>query len=182
MEYISALNISDFTNYEKVRKELKRKRSSRNKASANPISDTFITEGDDALFGFLNRHGLANEPELLVLSSNRHYYYDYEDLRGVKTLINQKKLNHIKELNEFLKNIHNALSPNTNFIGYFSDLTTQKGISLSSRMYKKVINFLDSKIEFEIDKFDMSRRLESHGFKVIEMTEINGLTYFLTQN
>jgi hypothetical protein len=182
MEYISALNISDFTNFERVRKELKRKSSFPNKANANPIIDTSITEGDDALLGFLNRHGLANEPELLVLSSNRHYYYDYEDLRGVKTLINQKKLNHIKELNEFLKNIYSVLSPNTNFIGYFSDLTTQKGNSLSSRMYKKIINFLDSKIEVEIDKFDMSRLLESHGFKVIEMTEINGLTYFLTQN
>jgi uncharacterized protein Smg (DUF494 family) len=49
-------------------------------------------------------------------------------------------------------------------------------------MYKKFINFLDSRTEIEIDKKDISRLLESHGFKVIDMTEINGLTYFLTQN
>ena len=182
MEYISALNISDFTNYERVRKELKRKSQFRDKPKTTSISDTYITEGDDSLLGYLNRHGLANEPELLVLSSNRHYYYDYEDLRGIKTLINQKKLNHIKELNEFLNDIHNALSPNTNFIGCFSDRTNQKGISLSSRMYKKVINFLDSRIEVEIDKEDISRLFELHGFKLVDMTEINGLTYFLTQN
>jgi hypothetical protein len=100
----------------------------------------------------------------------------------VKTLINQKKLNHIKELNDFLFNVHNLLSPKTHFIGCFSDYKTQKGISLSSRMYKKIINFLDSRIETEIDKRELSRLLESHGFKVIDMTEINGLTYFITQN
>ena len=182
MEYISVLNISDFINYEEVRKELERSERSRKKTNADLVRDTFITESDDAFSGYLNWHGLSNEQGLLVLTSNRHYYYDYEDLRGVKTLINQKKLNHIKELNEFLRNVHSALSPKTNFVGCFSDRTTQKGISLSSRMYKKVINFLDSRIEIEIDKNHMSRLLELHGFKVIDMTEINGLTYFLTQN
>ena len=49
-------------------------------------------------------------------------------------------------------------------------------------MYKKIINFLDSRVETEIDKRELSRLLESHGFKVIDMTEINGLTYFITQN
>lgn len=34
----------------------------------------------------------------------------------------------------------------------------------------------------EIDSKDFSRLLESHGFKVLDMTEINGLTYFRTQN
>jgi hypothetical protein len=49
-------------------------------------------------------------------------------------------------------------------------------------LYKKVINFLDSKIDVDIDRKDFSRLLESHGFKIIDMTEINGLTYFRTQN
>ena len=59
---------------------------------------------------------------------------------------------------------------------------SQKGISMTSRMYKKFINFLDSKIDIEIDSKDISKLLESHGFKIIDMTEINGLTYFRTQN
>jgi hypothetical protein len=49
-------------------------------------------------------------------------------------------------------------------------------------MYKKLINFLDSRIDIEIDSKGISRLLESHGFKIIDMTEINGLTYFRTQN
>ena len=182
MENISALDLTDFPIGEKISLKFKWNKRSNNKPKTNPVTDKFISDGEDKFLDYLNWHGLANETELLVLSSNGHYYYDFEDLRGVKTLINQKKLNHIKELNDFLFNVHNLLSPKTHFIGCFSDYKTQKGISLSSRMYKKIINFLDSRIETEIDKRELSRLLESHGFKVIDITEINGLTYFLTQN
>ena len=104
-----------------------------------------------------------------------------EDFKGVKTLINQKKLNLIKELNDFLNTVYNVLSPKTNFIGFFSARKDKKGVGLSSKMYKKFVNFLNSKFEIEIDKQYLLKLLESHGFKVVDMTEINGLTYFLTQ-
>jgi len=58
----------------------------------------------------------------------------------------------------------------------------KRELVVTSRLYKKVINFLDSKIDVDIDSKDFSRLLESHGFKIIDMTEINGLTYFRTQN
>jgi hypothetical protein len=100
----------------------------------------------------------------------------------VTTLINIKKLNMIKHLDNFLQSIVHVLSPKTNFIGCFSDWKTQKGLRLSSRMYKGFINFLDAKIDIEIDRKSVLRILESHGFKVMDMTEINGLTYFRAQN
>jgi hypothetical protein len=53
---------------------------------------------------------------------------------------------------------------------------------MTSRFYKRFLNFLDSRIDVEIDRKDFSMQLESHGFKIIDMTEINGLTYFRTQN
>lgn len=180
MEYISALDIFDFINNERVNNKLNRDKNSGGKA--NPFGDSYLSGNDDPFSGYLNWHGLANEPDMLILSSDKHYYYDYDDLKGVKTLINQKKLNHIKQLNDFLYNVHSALSPKTNFIGCFSDRSAQKGVSLTSRMFKKIIDFLDSRIEFEFDKKDISRLLEAHGFKIIDMTEINGVTYFLTQN
>ena len=117
----------------------------------------------------------------LVLSSTLHYYYDYDELKDVKTIINLKKLNLVKHLDDFLATLYSGLSPETNFIGCFSDRKTEKD-SISLRYYKKFINFIDSRVNVEIDRRDFSRLLESHGFKVIDMTEINGLTYFRTQN
>jgi hypothetical protein len=119
---------------------------------------------------------------MMVLPSNHHYYYDHSELEGITTLVNVKKLNLIKHLDSFLQTVSDVMSPKTNFIGCFADSKTEKENGLSSRMYKRFINFLDSRIDNEIDKNDVSRLLESRGYKVIDMTEINGLTYFRTQN
>ena len=40
---------------------------------------------------------------------------------------------------------------------------------------------MDSRMENKIDGKEISKLLESLGFKVKNMTEINGLTYFMTQ-
>jgi len=119
---------------------------------------------------------------MLVLSSKHHYYYDHNELESVTTLINIKKLNLIKHLDSFLHSVCNILSPKTNFVGCFHDWKIQKDSGLTSRMYKGFINFIDDKVDISIDKNEVSRLLESNGFKVLDMTEINGLTYFRAQN
>lgn len=146
------------------------------------FSEKLFSEVDENFLNYLDFHGLTNESNLLVLSSNHHYYYDYSELQEVSTLINLKKLNLIKHLDDFLQTLYNGLSPKTNFIGCFADRKTQKGVSITSRLYKRFLNFLDARIDVEIDSKEFSRLLESYGFKVIDMTEINGLTYFRTQN
>jgi hypothetical protein len=182
MEAISVLQRTGKTANRKVKSNINRPKPSSEKIKTGKILDKMVTEGDENFLDYLQWHGLANEDNLLVLSSKSHYYYDSEELKEVTTLINLKKLNLIKHLDEFLHTICYGLSPKTNFIGCFSDIKSQKGISLTSRMYKRFINFLDSRIDIEIDSKDISKLLESHGFKIMDMTEINGMTYFRTQN
>jgi len=182
MNYISGLNETDVDIDENVRTNFRSNELSHNKTNINPAIDNLISEGDENILDYLKWNGLTNEANLLVLSSKSHYYYDSEELKEVTTLINLKKLNRIKHLNEFLQTLCYGLSPKTNFIGCFSDRKSQKGIRLISRIYKKFINFLDSRIDIEIDRNNISKVLESFGFKVINMTEINGMTYFLTQS
>jgi hypothetical protein len=159
-----------------------KKQTSAETAIYNPAHLKLAGEVDENFLNYLNWHGLANEDKLLVLSSTLHYYYDYDELKEVTTLINLKKLNLVKHLDDFLHTLYNGLAPKTNFVGCFYDHKTQNDTSIFSRFYKRVINFLDSKIEAEIDGRAFSRLLETHGFQVIDMTEINGLTYFRTQN
>ena len=151
-------------------------------ARSNHSPDRDSTEVDENFMNYLNWHGLANEDKLLILSSKLHYYYDYDELKEVTTLINLKKLNLVNHLDDFLQTLYNGLSPRTNFVGCFYDTKAQKGKNITSRLYKRFHNILDAKIDVDIDSIDFSRLLESHGFKVIDMTEINGLTYFRTQN
>jgi hypothetical protein len=140
----------------------------------------FDDEVDENFKNYLSWHGLANEDKLLILSSKLHYYYDYEELKEVNTLISLKKLNLVNHLDEFLTSLYTGLSPKANFVGCFSDVKAEK--NLATRIYKRLINFLDARTDTEIDSRNISKRFESHGFKVVDMTEINGLTYFMTQN
>jgi hypothetical protein len=137
-------------------------------------------EVDENFMNYLSWHGLENEDNFLVLSSKLHYYYDYEELKDVTTLISLKKLNLVKHLDDFLQSLYTGLAPRANFIGCFSDRKSEK--SVTTRYYKRFINFLDAKIDTEIDGKNIPKLFESHGFKLVDMTEINGLTYFRTQN
>jgi hypothetical protein len=148
----------------------------------NPVMNDLIAEGGENFFNYLECHGLANEDNTLVLSSTHHYYYDPNELESITTLINLKKLNLIKHLDNFLHSVVHVLSPESNFIGCFSDFKTQKGVGLTSRMYKGFINFIDAKIDVDYDRNEVSKLLESHGLRVMDMTEINGLTYFRAKN
>jgi hypothetical protein len=182
MEDISVLERRSTTTDKRVRTNVKRQNSPVVTSKRNQISEKLAAEVDENFLNYLNWHGLANEENLLVLSSKLHYYYDYEELKEVTTLINLKKLNLVKHLDDFLQTLCIGLSPKTNFVGCFADRKAQKGVSMTSRLYKKMLNFLDSKVDVDIDRKEFSSLLESHGFKVIDMTEINGLTYFRTQN
>ena len=182
MENISNLNKSGVNIGKEVRSNFKRTRRSSEIHKTTPVIDNLIAEGGENFFHYLKGLGLEDESNLMVLPSSRHYYYDTSELKGVTTLINLKKLNVIKHLDSFLKTVGDVLSPKTNFIGCFSDSESQKGIGLPSRIYKRFINFLDSRTDREIDKNDVSRMLELRGYKVIDMREINGLTYFRSQN
>jgi hypothetical protein len=182
MENISVLNKRATYTNRRVRTDVVRKKHSPVTSKINQTSPKLASEVDDNFLSYLKCHGLANEDNLLVLSSNLHYYYDYEELKEVTTLINLKKLNLVKHLDDFLHTLYDGLSPKTNFIGCFADNKSGKAVSLTSRLYKRFLNFLDSKIDVDIDSKEFSRLLESHGFKVIDMTEINGLTYFRSQN
>jgi hypothetical protein len=87
----------------------------------------------------------------------------------------------INHLDGFLQTLCGVMAPKTNFIGCFSDSDNQKDSRLYNRLYKGFINFLDSKTDKDIDRKDVSRILETQGYRIMDMTVINGLTYFRTQ-
>jgi hypothetical protein len=180
MEDALVLNKSDIITDRKVWTNFNRIKLLPGENKNNFVIDHLKMEGGENFFFYINGLGLANESNMMVLSSRHNYYYDYNDLKGVTTLINMKRLNQIKHLNSFLNIVSKALPPRSNFIGCFSDWRSQKQkrIELPTKMYKGYA----AGTVIEIDKNDVSGLLESYRLKVIDMTEINGLTYFRTEN
>ncbi|MFN8240507.1 MAG: hypothetical protein U0X39_07120 [Bacteroidales bacterium] len=140
-----------------------------------------LLEGDESFYNYVNWLGYDKDPNLLVLSSKHHYYYDREELSEVTTLINLKRLNFVKHLDSFIHVMSKIMSPDTTLLGCFYDRASKKTTGIHERIFNRVIGFLDDKTEIQIDRKEVSKLFESYGFRIIDMTEIDGLTYFATR-
>jgi hypothetical protein len=148
----------------------------------SPVNSYLTSEGGTDFLHYLKKFNLFSEPDLLIIYPNIHFYYDENDLKSVRTFINTKKLNLIKDLDIFLQNVFRNLPVNVNFIGCFSDSNTIKGKGFISGVSTRFNNLLDPGTDKNMNKKYVSDLLEKHGYKVIDMSEINGLTFFYSQN
>jgi len=151
----------------------------------NPVVENIISEGGDDLFKYLSWTGLAKEPNLMVLSSMHHYYYDHKDMAGIKTLVNLKKLNQVKHLDSFLHTLFRILPPMAYFVGCFrnsSSRTKRTSFYNSSRFFTGIVNILDPSSERALTKKGVTQLMEEHGFKIIDITDLNKTTFFWAQN
>ncbi len=155
------------------------------KTAVNPVLETIAAEAGDDFYQYINWIGLAKDPDIMVLSSMHHYYYYHNDMKGVRVLVNLKKLNHIKHLESFLHTLYKILDSKAYFMGCFrANRHKSNGNMLnnSGKFINGLMNILDSKIDRNISKQGAIKLLETHGFKVIDLTEIKGVTYFWAQN
>lgn len=167
----------------------------------NPVSERYSTGKYRIYWDYLEWLGLGDDSSLLVLSPTSHYYYDDEELKGVKTLLNLKHLNHIREVKRFLTTVNDSLSYKSFFIGSFIDRRHQYGFfsnsvyaddsakgdvenGISSRipLLNMIYDFMDSRTNNRnMTRKSVTSMLEQSGFKVYDMTEINGITCFCAQ-
>ena len=146
---------------------------------------------------------MTSESSLLVIPSNRHFFYDNDDLKGVRTVVNLKHFNHIREMRDFLSAISDLMPNRSSFIGCFVDNKSQNGFSdkysnlpgqfsekaeayengIESRIpfINRMYSFIDSRTNRYLTRKTVTNILEECGLQIIRMTEINGLTYFYTQ-
>jgi hypothetical protein len=156
-----------------------------------------------SLIDYLDRMGLTKESGMLVIPSSRHYFYDADDMKDIRTVITLRQLNHIREIRDFLKQITGLLPANSNFIGCFIDNRMQNGtpdrhgnipgqMSDKTEVYEngiesripfinRMYSFIDSRTNRYLTRRSVSNLLKEAGLELVGMTEINGLTYFHTQ-
>jgi hypothetical protein len=167
---------------------------------ANEAIDKLVSEGGEGFYNYVDSIGLSKDPNLIVLSSLHNYYYDSEEMNNVKTVINLKELNGINQIKSLLHTHLHSLPQKCNFVGCFIDNKkiarfALKNSSTSGKRIKNsdavelgivsrfpFINMLYSVMDLKTNTY-MSERsvtlmLGVHGFKVMDMTEFNGLTFF----
>jgi hypothetical protein len=172
-------------------------------AVASEAIDKLITEGGESFYKYVDSRGLSNDSSLIVLSSTHHYYYDYDEMNKAKTVVNLKKLNLIKEIKSLFHSHLHFLPHRCNFVGCFvnnkkidryslSENVTghenlrnsndmELGIVSRFRFINMLYSMMDSKTNNYLSEESVVSMLRVHGFKVIDMKEVNGLTYFHSQ-
>lgn len=138
-------------------------------------------EGGVTFFQYLRSFDLFKQQEMLILSPNIHFYYDENDMKNVKTFILLRKLNLIKDLDNFIQTLSLILPPDVNFVGCFSDNKTLRWNGFVSNISNKITNMLDFKTDNVLDKKDVSELLEKHGFSLVDITEMNDLVLFYSK-
>jgi hypothetical protein len=174
------------------------------KSRNNSVQKALTTEDSENFVKYIEQLHLDNDLNQVVLSSSHHYYYDAEEMTNVKTVINLKELNQVKQLKDFIHTMYHILPANCNFIGCFVNNKKQSGFTLntnpsdfyykrnsndiengiasSSPLLNKLYNMIDSKTNKYMSERSVSLLLRENGFKIIDMTEIDGLTYFCAQS
>jgi hypothetical protein len=150
----------------------------------NPVMEIIRTEGGEDFFQYLQRLQLANEPNLLALSSSHHYYYESNELKRIRTLVALKKLNNVCDLKKFLVTVVRILPQKANLIGCFKNDTGDQSVFSfyqSTRFFKGLVNYLDSKTDRSLTKGTVSGLLQEHKLKVIDISDINDMTYFFAR-
>ena len=195
-------NNSDIVNDQTVNGAYPKNKTLR-KSDLNRLFDELSDTAREDLIDYLDRMGLINEADILVIPSTRHYFYDAEDMKGIKTIVNLRQLNHVREVRDFLRTIVDLLPVKSNFIGCFVDNRLQNGFSdkysnlpheisekaeayengIESRIpfINRMYSFIDSRTNRYLTKRTVTHLLEECGLQIIGMTELNGLTYFWTQ-
>jgi hypothetical protein len=167
---------------------------------ATEAVDKLITEGGENFYNYFTSLGLSKDSNLIVLSSKHHYYYDFEEMNKAKIIVNLKELNQIKEIKGLLHSHLHFLHENCNFIGRFINNSKIERYTLSKIISSKektrnsddvelgiisrfpfinmLYSLMDSKTNTYLSEKTVALMLGVHGFKVIDMKEVNGVTFF----
>ncbi len=164
------------------------------------VLDILHNEGGENLYNYIDWLRLLKRSELIVLSSHHHYFYHNEEMKNVRTVVNLKLLNHIRNLELLIDTVYKLIQPSAFFIGSFAeannryngkvtrsfgvngntskDEAIEHGIISRIPIINLIYNFFDFRTNRYMTRQEVNTIFRLHGFDVIDMTEMNGLVYF----
>jgi hypothetical protein len=175
----------------------------RDVSETGKANSALLAEGGLNFYNYIRRLGLESDPDIVVISSLRHFYYDADEMIKVKALVNLTELNQVKRIVDFLDTCYRIIPPKSYLIGCFVDNNKipryrlrnssasnivkrdfdplEYGIVSAVPFINRLYSIMDSKTNTFMSKSSISFLLEDYGFKVMDMTEHDELTYFQAQ-
>jgi hypothetical protein len=163
--------------------------------NSNPVFVKLAEEKHEGFFDYLEGLGLADDPNMVILSAIHHFYYDSDELKDVKTVVNLKQLNNMKQVKDFLNSVSLILPEEGHFIGSFKDsgkannnrtafessYSLEPRVSSRNPFLNRLFSIFNSRVARHLTSQSASVLLEDAVLKVVDMKEVDGLTYFCTR-
>jgi hypothetical protein len=181
----------------------RRERSTIDKSAYNFLLNDLNEEGGTEVVKYLEKYSLLQASNFILLSSKRHYFYDTEELKKIKTVINLNLLNRTDQVKYCLQTLNYVLPQNGILAGCFINYRSQENMKLKKNMItfqhinkfliiynKLIINLISAykwakyilnqgKVKY-LTTNEACKILKKNGFRIIDVTEINGLSYFIS--
>jgi len=190
---------SDLLKKQKVKTAIVQKIPAIDLTGKKPALDLLAIKGGKSFYNYIDWLGLSKDPDLIVLSSMHHYYYDADDLKDIKTVVNLMPLNQIKQVKGFFHSIYHLIPHKCYFVGCFADHkkhnryifnrnpldenseSVKHGILSKIPLLNIAYRMMDARTDKYLSGKNITLFLEDLGFKVLDMSELDGLTYFCAQ-
>ncbi len=193
-----------FTDNLEVTLKYKKEHLTFDKFRNNPVYNDLVDEAGEEVFQYIEKYKLLEKHHSMILSSIRHYLFGSEEIKQVNTVISLKQINRINQIRFFLQNMNHVLPINGHFVGCFIDYKNHRQTilqnypflwgylllfthSFSNRIIPRIPPFSwvhsifnDNKIKC-LTASEARILLDENGFHVIDVTEINGLSYFISK-
>jgi len=134
-----------------------------------------------SFFRYMRSAGLAERQGIIILSSHEGANWGRSDVQRAGTLISLRRLNLIKHLDMFISSLVRLLPPDSSFVGCFA----QKHIPETGKEHTGAVTGFSQETGYhsrcgyrELNSARVSAILERSGMVVLDMRELNGLTYF----
>jgi hypothetical protein len=161
-------------------------------------------EGGKNFFEFFNEIGVFQLKNILVLSSQHHFFFDYEKVQASELIINFNLANKIHGLQEFVGNLNRMMPMGKYYVGCFNDQISEYKSFLESKpnfilranfsansfihkvvpsipLFKHLYYFSTNGQTKRIAKRDVEKLFKLFGFKMITTTTADGKTFFMVQ-
>lgn len=171
-----------------------------NLRAAGTAIDTLTAEGGPAFLEYVSRLGLVQEQDMVILSFRQHFYFEAEEFKRARTLVNLTELNKITTVKDFFRSCYLIMPRESNLLGRFIDNKDNGRYGLNSNssaftegdyfddienaifsripFINRLYSIMDSRPNAWMTKSSVSGLLLDYGFKVMDMTVLSGLTYF----
>ena len=115
----------------------------------------------------------------LIIPERGHFFYDTDELKKIKIIIDCRELNNLHNLRNFVDILSKITQKEVIFYGRFQNIVYDKNLNLISKITNYLRHSLNNHFKFQIlSKKEVIELFRKYGFKIYYTKKISGITYF----